>query len=87
MSEFNIFSLEDDDDFGNLFITQEPSQVQSVISSGLNKESGENGGFLGVDERDFASPCLSLVRKEFQYSDISDDEVFDKEDSKTVGKR
>ena len=87
MSDFNLFSLEEDDEIGNLFITQEPSHSVSEVVDVSKENESNNREFLGVNQSDFASPCSSLLNKEFQYSDISDDEVFDKKEDTRVEKR
>ena len=71
-----MFSLEEEEDYGGLFITQESSQ--SVQKEGNNSEKMvcDDDGFLGLDPADFKSPCASIVANEFHYSDISEDEVF-----------
>ena len=62
-----MFSLEDDD--GNdLFITQESRELIPLFPSGL--EEGNNEGNM----------CVESEKEDVlfgQYSDISDDEVFD----------
>ena len=68
------FSLEDDD-YGNIFITQESSSNSDVVFD-LDK-SGENEElFLGVKLTDFKSPNVSQVDtiRNPMYSDISDDD-------------
>lgn len=67
-----VFSLEDD--YGDLFITQSDKIVNN---NGVGSHS--DGGIL-PDPMDFSSPSVSLVSSESQsaqYSDISDDEIFD----------
>ena len=57
----DLFSLEEDDDYEGLFITQSSS-------------NSDNSGLLGNPE-DFTSPCVSLEAQKghgAQYSDISD---------------
>ena len=65
-----LFSIEDDD-AKELFITQ----TLSVQNDGNNLV-----GLIG-DEKDFVSPCVSLVNhhqnNSAHYSDISDNEIFD----------
>ena len=74
-----MFLLEEDEDYGNLFITQESSQNVSdgIINEGYNDE--KDCEFLAVSEADFNSLCASLIPCECMYLDISD-EVF--QDSK-----
>ena len=66
----DTFSLEDDD-ANELFITQTPSK---------NNNGVELIGNL-ADPMDFSTPCQSLipagVPKRMEFSDISDDEIFD----------
>ena len=66
----DMFSLEDDD-ANELFITQTPSSSNVGIG---------NSGIM-ADNMDFTSPCKSLipdgVQKKFDFSDISDDEIFE----------
>ena len=63
----DVYSLEEDDDFGGMFLTHEPAVVV-------------NDGILG-DGTDFQSPCVSLIpqkeRHEPMYEDISDDDFMD----------
>ena len=75
--EREVFSLEDDD-YGDLFITQQSSNDQN-IKSNLDKSEEEDGLFLGIETSDFKSPCLSVVSplKNAMYSDISDAEDFE----------
>ena len=74
-----LFSLEDDD-YGDLFITQESSK-SSEMPLDMDKSCDESELFLGVEPADFKSPCLSQVGpiRNPMYSDISDDEVFEEE--------
>ena len=79
----DLFSLEDDE-FSELFITQEPS-VNNHEDEDKDQESIEmdNNFQFGKASNDFSSPCVSLVRRNMpelpHYSDISDDEnVFEK---------
>ena len=63
-----MFSLEDD--YHDMFITQS----DAVINDGVSQKSE-----ILPDPLDFNSPCVSLVSSQnsMQYSDISDDEVFE----------
>ena len=74
MASSGVFSLEDDD-YGDLFITQKSNVVQESIEKDENDDSGL---FLGVAELDFKSPCKKLIPmdglKNAIYSDISEDE-------------
>ena len=73
----DMFSLEDDEEMNNLFITQTPSANSDKIVKN-DKGDEDYNMFLGVAENDFQSPCSSLVTKDdsvFKYSDISDDEL------------
>ena len=69
----DFFSLEDDE-YGDLFITQESNE--NSVSEVVRNE--EEVGVLGVSATDFQSPCHSLFDKSHgflpHYSDISDDE-------------
>ena len=69
------FSLEDED-IGNLFITQEPSQ--NVEKMRINEEEEEDSIFE-ISGNDFSSPCVSLIRHKENYcpevSDVSDGEM------------
>ena len=67
----DTFSLEEDEDFANIFITQEPSNDGSKNNSVSDGKSDE---FLGLDPMDFTSPCSSLINGVPHYSDISNDE-------------
>ena len=72
----DVYSLEDDGD-NNIFITQEPSDV--------NKSNGF--GILG-NPMDFSSPCASLIScRQEQYSDVSDDDFCPFPSSQAVNKR
>ena len=65
------YSLEDDD-FGDMFITQSSNDNGG---DSLLMEMEESGNFLGIDRFDFQSPCSTLLRSESDvahYSDISD---------------
>ena len=66
-----MFSLEDD--YGDIFITQS----DKVLNDRECKKSGISD--VLPDPMDFSSPCVSLVSKgnDTQYSDISDDDMFD----------
>ena len=71
------FSLEDDEEYNNLFITQTPKENVNGSEGSEIVKSNENDSFLGVNVTDFTSPCLSLTTKPLQsaqYSDISDEE-------------
>ena len=67
----DTFSLEDDD-FGDLFITQSSSND----NGNTLQEEKDGDTFLGLNQSDFQSPCSSvrsnLNVSETQYSDISD---------------
>ena len=77
MMDQEVFSLEDDD-YGNMFITQETNNSENLVNK-LDKSYDEDRVFLGVNESDFAMPCLSIVKPVLNamYSDISDDEDID----------
>ena len=77
MSDINVFSLEEEEDYNNLFITQESSQSGGSVNQQVGANISGNDNFLGLKQSDFMSPCSSLVQQEFNYSDISDDEVFE----------
>ena len=66
-----VSSLEDED-YGDMFITQSSSRVNVEENDGTNSILG--------NEMDFASPCALLINREnvtvSQYSDISDVEDF-----------
>ena len=70
-----VFLLEEEDSYGDIFVTQTP-KVQSVDMD-INKE--EESSFLGLLADDFRSPCTSLLslgsNTGAQYLDISDDEM------------
>ena len=83
MAEFGLFSLEEDDDYGNMFITQESSNNSGIIDGGVGESKELNEEFLSVKHDDFTSPCALLVSNPAHYSDISDDEVFEKMDIST----
>ena len=73
----DLLSLEDEE-CSQMFITQEShGNVENLMD-----KSGENSDdnlFLGMFEDDFSSPCVSLMDNNLPvYSDISDDEVFEK---------
>ena len=74
-----MFSLEDDDDYGDIFITQTPKKVNEVVMEEKDLNESVDYEFLGVKSTDFASPCTSLVGRSAlsvcDYSDISDDEM------------
>ena len=71
-----LFSLEEDDGYGDLFLTQS-SRITNVTD---NVDMAEEEDFLGVKVSDFHSPCKSLLEIGLQYSthysDISDEEEF-----------
>ena len=75
MSELEIFSLEEDDEFNNLFITQEPSQSVDNSEKSDYKMEVDSNTIFGLSADNFQSPCSSIV-PQAQYSDISDDDVF-----------
>ena len=68
-----MFSLEEDENVSELFITQTPriNEEKSEIT-----DESSSCGILGVDGFDFSMPCSSLINdttsKSSQYSDISD---------------
>ena len=68
-----MFSLEEDEDVSELFITQTPriNEEKSEIS-----DESSSCGILGVNGFDFSTPCSSVINdttsKSSQYSDISD---------------
>ena len=70
----------EDDDCGELFITQEPLQSKNLApelqeNESEISESCQNLG--GVDMMDFTSPCVSYMNdKVSMYEDISDSEDF-----------
>ena len=70
----DVFSLEEEDDYGGLFLTQSGS-VKEVQNDVDMQESDE---FLGLPTTDFQSPCASILNIGDNlvpcYSDISDDE-------------
>ena len=57
--EPEVFSLEDDD-YGNMFITQESSQYEDLVEK-EDKIDNEDGLFLGLSQSDFSSPCVSVL--------------------------
>ena len=73
--KMELFSLQEEDDYGDIFITQTP-KVQEVGNEG---NSAKDGQFLGLDCDDFQSPCASILDISTgnvpYYSDISDDEM------------
>ena len=73
-----VFSLEDDD-FNELFITQES---KDLVEEKPKQEVNESGAILGLDLFDFASPCSSVVKRQAMYepqtSDVSDDDFTEK---------
>ena len=75
--EEQVFSLEDED-YGNMFITQESGNNENLIGN-LDNSDNEGEFFLGVKATDFASPCVSQVtsHQNAMYSDISDAEDFE----------
>lgn len=77
MSNLDLFSLEEDDDFGNLSITQEPTSQENMCVEYDNGKVENNDKFLSLNKDDFVSPCTSFSSRNPQYSDISDDEVFE----------
>ena len=78
-----MFSLEDNN-FGDLFNTQSSNSYQYKVKSDQNDMEVDEELFLGVNETDMSSPCMSLVASKAvnQYSDISDWE----ESEETIGK-
>ena len=80
-----LFSLEDE--YGDeLFITQNPRD--SNVEDKEFSQSDGNEGFLGVNPRNFQSPCSSLVNRvqgvRPVYEDISDDETaFENKDAES----
>ena len=81
MSGFEkLFSLEDDE-WSELFITQEPrNNIAEILEKTDENLQMECGKFLGTYGNDFALPCTWVVQKGNMpiYSDISDDEDFQK---------
>ena len=73
--KMELFSLEDEEDYGDIFITQSP-KVQEVGNDG---NFAKDRKFLGLDRNDFQSPCASILDiadgNAPYYSDISDDEM------------
>ena len=69
-----MFSLEDDD-YGDMFITQE-ANISQDLAGDFNKSDDEDALFLGVKVSDMGTPCTSIVKplKNPMYLDISDDE-------------
>ena len=72
-----VFSLEDD--YGDIFITQSDKVLHEDNSDKSDVE-------ILPDPMDFSSPCVSLVSKhnDAQYSDISDDDMFEIPSSQTT---
>ena len=70
LGKMDTFSLEEDE-FSELFITQESNRSVSNVS----EEENADKLFLGVEEDDFGTLSVSIVRsKEVpHYSDISED--------------
>ena len=75
------YSLEEEDDYGGLFLTQSASQSVNMDKNDEEERmenDDESWEFLGLDSRDFQSPCCSLVNKSTGsaqvYSDISDND-------------
>ena len=69
-----LFSLEDED-HGNLFITQSSSGYKQVDSGENCEMQVDNYMFLGVKASDMQSFCTSLIKKSCigdQYLNISD---------------
>ena len=54
--KMELFLLEEEDDYVDIFITQTP-KVQEVGNEG---NSAKDGQFLGLDRDDFQSPCASI---------------------------
>ena len=74
--EFGVFSLEDDD-YSELFITQESRKSENNDEkSGDFKGNVVEGMQFGIAEDDFQSSCQSMISdlNNPMYSDISDDE-------------
>ena len=72
--EQEIFSLEDDD-YGDMFITQSGGNNQNLATE-LDKSSKDDVLFLGLEQADFTSPCVSQFKSvhDPSYSDISGEE-------------
>ena len=72
-----MFSLEDDN-YGNMFITQESSKSENLLDE-LDESDKDSNLFCGVRENDFQSPVVSKVNviQNPMYSDISEDKVFE----------
>ena len=69
------YSLEDDD-FGDLFITQEGKSDGLIEQMDVEEEGVEL--FLGLNQDDFTFPIMSTHRDPaLMYSDISEDEAFE----------
>ena len=84
--EPEVCSLEDDD-YGNLFITQETSNVDNIVQN-MDKSDDENDSVFGIDAMDFSSPNVSVVKgHNAMYSDISDVEDFEPNDEKQMETR
>ena len=75
--ESEVFSLEDDD-YGDMFITQSGGQSDNLCNE-VEKSNKESGLFLGLEETNFSTPCVSQFKSVHNpvYSDISDDKVFE----------
>ena len=80
MADFNVFSLEDDD-VGDMFITQTPSVNDGEVGESEKVEDlmeFSDKSQMGLQCNDFSSPCVSLLSKKkiegAVYSDISDDD-------------
>ena len=73
----DVFLLEEDEEFNNLFITHTPRD-EAQDTTGNSNSCGENTEkFLGLSPMDYQSPCSSLIKRNNvpHYSDISDDEM------------
>ena len=75
--EWEMFSLEDDN-HGNMFITQESSKSENLLDE-LYESDEDSNLFCGVRENDFQSPVVSKVNVIWNpmYLDISEDKVFE----------
>ena len=75
-----MYSLEDDD-YGDMFITQSSKEYDYSDKSEVVSMEGDENLFLGVNTTDFTSPCKSVLdngKQDSMYSDISDFEENDK---------
>lgn len=75
--KMDMFSLEEDDNYHNMFITQTPKDTHVTSEDNYGSFSGENDQILGINALDFQSPFSSLVTNRSNvthYSDISDEE-------------